>query len=31
VSLLLLRRRIGRTGGIGLLIAYAAAVAVMAR
>ena len=31
VSLLLLRRRIGRVGGIALLLAYAAAVAVMAR
>jgi len=31
VSLLLLRRRIGRAGGITLLLAYIAAVAVMAR
>ena len=31
VSLLLLRRRIGRAGGVALLVAYAAAVAVMAR
>ena len=31
VSLMLLRRRIGRVGGVVLLVAYAAAVAVMAR
>jgi len=31
VSLLLLRRRIGRAGGVTLLLAYVAAVAIMAR
>ncbi len=31
VSVMLLRRRIGRVGGVVLLLAYAAAVAVMAR
>jgi cation:H+ antiporter len=31
VSLMLLRRRIGRAGGVALLVGYAAAVAVMAR
>jgi cation:H+ antiporter len=31
VSLMLLRRRIGRAGGVALLVGYAAAVAIMAR